>query len=199
MPALVEPSGGNAPVATAEDFLAAADTLITHGADSGHWRRAVSTSYYAAFHCLIDAFAPLVFADSLTQDECREWFSHSDMKAVATTIASVPPSIDLAQADERQLRSMAEWLKNVSAYGFTTRPSSEVVEICRLFKGLQERRHQADYFAGGGRSQATEANKALTDARRICFLVSACSSSADPDFHWLGAQMLRASLKPPRR
>lgn len=185
-------------MATAEEFLAAADTLIEHGTNTGHWRRAVSTAYYAAFHCVVDAFAPIVFADKVTQDECRAWFSHAEMKAVATTIASVPPAIGIPPA-EKELRAMADWLKNVSPYGFTDRPSNSVVEICRLFKGLQERRHQADYFASGGASQSTEANKAVTDARRICELVSRCLNQGDPDFRRLGGQMLRASLKPPRR
>jgi uncharacterized protein (UPF0332 family) len=186
-------------MSTADEFLEAAQTLLDHGAHSGHWRRTVSTAYYAAFHCLIDAFAPIVFQDPVTQDECREWFNHGDMKAVATTIASAPPSVRLPAVTESDHRAAAEWLKNASGYGFTAAPSSEVIEICRLFKGLQERRHQADYFAGGGESKKREADKAVTDAKRICSLVEKCITDNDPDFRRLGAQMLRSSLKPPRR
>lgn len=186
-------------MSTAEEFLDAAQTLVDHGTHSGHQRRAISTAYYAAFHSLIDTFAPIVFQDPVTQDECRQWFNHGDMRAVASTIGSLPPPARTVSDSETEHRAFAAWLKNANSYGFTAAPTPEVVEICRLFKELQERRHEADYFGDGGVSKTNEAENACTAARRICELVATCVETNDSDFRRLGAQMLRSSLKPPRR
>ena len=73
----------------AADLVKAAETLA-HGDTEGHWRRSLSTAYYAAFHCLIEYAVPLVFANEEAQRRARTWFEHSDMSTVAAAFSTAP-------------------------------------------------------------------------------------------------------------
>lgn len=132
-------------------FLSAAELLVEHGEHPGHWRRSISSSYYAAFHAITGAGAALVFQESIVAERGRRWFQHRAMASLAQAVTSAN--------DE------ADWRK----LGFKVKPSASIRGTCQRFVALQSRREDADY-AGKvtGPPRATEARKALLDARKIC-------------------------------
>lgn len=134
-----------------DQLLSAAEVLIEHGEHPGHWRRSVSSSYYAAFHAITGSGAALVFQENLVADRGRRWFKHHAMAGVAQSVTSAA-----GPDDWRRL-------------GFRQQPSSVIQSTCRKFVSLHSRREGADY-AGRvtGPPRETEARKALTDARSIC-------------------------------
>lgn len=191
-------------MSTADDFLKAADTLA-HGDTEGHWRRAESTAYYAAFHCVIEAAVPLIFNDREAQGRARGWFEHSPMSTVAAAFSNAP-SRPVDNSDDELLAAYFEklkrWREQVRKYDLSEPPSIEVQKLAGIFVALQRRRHAADYFAPEGEPQRvlrTGALQKVKDARRFCALVESCVEASDRDFVRLASEMMRASIKAPRR
>ncbi len=93
-------------------------------------RRAISASYYALFHCLVDdatrRMMPGPHRTSIRQCVSRA-FRHSDMRAVCKSFAAGNPPSKLAPAFT----------------GVAIDP--RLVAIAQTFQDLQEARHQADY------------------------------------------------------
>lgn len=170
---------------TAESFpdpqqlLEAAELLSSSGTHPGHWRRSISTSYYAAFHSITGEGSRLIFTEDVVAWRGRRWFKHGAMAAVAQAVQSAT-----AEQDWRKL-------------GFTDRPSDPIRGTCRLFVGLQTRREDADYASPmTGPPRSTEANKALADARSICDDVAQYSSSpVNPEFVVVVAEMMSRSVE----
>jgi hypothetical protein len=181
-------------MSTADEFLDAAATLIEYGTHAGHWRRAVSTAYYAGFHCLIDAACPIVFVDGTVQSRAKRWFEHSAMGAVARSVGSAPQ-------DRSNLATVQNWVDTAGRkYGFDAPPSTEVATMCQLFAQLQERRLAADYFDTAGEAEVGEARDALAKARQLCALAKGCVAApdCDRDFALVAAAMLHESVRPRR-
>ena len=190
---------------TATEFLKAAETLA-HGDTEGHWRRAVSTAYYCAFHCLVESAVVVIFAHPEAQRRARGWFEHREMSAVAHAFSSAPEPPGAAQPTEEQLISyykrLETWKAGVKKYELTTAPSAPVRQLAKIFVSLQLRRQAADYFRPEGQPQhvqRTVAHQMVNEARRFCDLVDACTKTADPDYVALVSEMLRASVKDHRR
>lgn len=189
----------------ASDFLKAADTLA-HGDTEGHWRRAVSTAYYCAFHCLVESAVRMVFAHPEAQRRARGWFEHREMQAVAHAVSSAPEPLVAAHPTEEQqisyYKRLETWKGTVKKYELTTVPSLEVRQLAKIFVTLQRRRQAADYFPPEGQPQhvlQTEARQMVNEARRFCELVAACEGAYDPYYATLVSEMLRASVKENRR
>jgi hypothetical protein len=180
-------------MATADDLLDAAQTLLDNGRHAGHWGRAISTAYYAAFHCIVDAAVPLIFAQPQARDGGRDWFEHRAMRQVASCVASAPA--------RHEAEHVNAWLRDALKYRMTAPPPEHIRTLCRHFVELQGRRHEADYFAGGGASTRIEATDSLRKARTVCTTVRRCIAErqVDQDFVHLAMEMLRASVKTPRR
>lgn len=189
---------------TASEFLKAAQTLA-HGDTEGHWRRAESTAYYAAFHCVIEAGVRLIFNEAEAQRRARTWFEHSAMSTVAAAFSNAPQRLSPGADDEAMARfyeRLAAWRQQVKKYDLQKPPSVDVQRLAGIFVALQRRRHAADYFAPAGEPQSVQRTTALQkvkDARRFCDLVIACESQSDEDFVRLVSEMMRASVKSPRR
>ena len=101
-------------------------------------------------------------------------------------------------------RGDAQWKSQVRKYDLTDPPSEQTQRLAGIFVTLQRRRHAADYFPPPGEPVAVDQTHALQkvkDARRFCQLVQECCSGREPDatFVALVSEMLRASVKGPRR
>jgi len=189
---------------TADEFLKAAETLA-HGDTEGHRRRAESTAYYAAFHCVIEAGVLLIFNEPEAQRRARTWFEHSAMKTVAAAFSNAPQRPSDGSNDDVMARfyeRLTAWRQQVKKYDLQNPPSADVQKLAGIFVALQRRRHAADYFAPVGEPQSvprTTALQKVKDARRFCKLVSECESQSDGDFVQLVSEMMRASVKSPRQ
>jgi hypothetical protein len=78
-------------MATADEFLDAAAALVDHPSPGrGHWRRSISTAYYAAFHCVVEAACTSLFASEPASNAAKQWFEHASVAEVAAALASIP-------------------------------------------------------------------------------------------------------------
>lgn len=78
-------------MATADEFLEASQALIDAPSSGlGHWRRSISTSYYAAFHCVVEGAVDVLFKNALLATEARQWFDHKPLSEVSQTLSSMP-------------------------------------------------------------------------------------------------------------
>jgi hypothetical protein len=173
-------------VSTAEDFLDAAQTLLDHGSHSGHWRRSVSTSYYALFHALTSAAAVVVFNDALTQQAALRWFDHAAIRRVSKAIGDAP-------ADETDSK-LVRWVNETGGkFGFSTCPDRRLKTIGQSFVVLYKQREQADYYRPGEIDFSEDsADAVLSSARQCCQLVADIAGL--PDFHRMASGMLRESV-----
>ena len=93
-------------------------------------RRAISASYYALFHRLVDGASRMMISrrdrDPLRQCLSRA-FRHSDMRDLCRSLAGGTPPAKLEPAFNNQTIDR------------------RLVDIARSFRDLQEARHQADY------------------------------------------------------
>jgi uncharacterized protein (UPF0332 family) len=93
-------------------------------------RRAISASYYALFHLLVDEATRRMFAgnDRAALRGClARAFVHADMKRVAQQFSAGAVSPKLEPALNGQV------------------PQPELVQIAETFVDLQQARHEADY------------------------------------------------------
>lgn len=94
-------------------------------------RRAVSASYYALFHQVIEdavlLLAPNVPAE--TRHRIRRWFEHAEMKKICGIFVK-----------ERLEQPLLGLIGNSA--------SEDLQTVCRTFISLQEARHSADYDLG---------------------------------------------------
>jgi len=162
-----------------EQLLDAAEILIDHGTHPGHWRRSISSSYYAAFHAITGSGAALIFQEDLVADRGRRWFQHRAIAAIAQAVTSAK-----LEEDWRRL-------------GFAEQPSNSIAVTCQKLVSLQRRREDADYAAPTtGPPRATEARKALADARAICEDVQAYAAHpANEQFVTVVAEMMSRSVE----
>ena len=174
---------------TAEAFRDAAKVLIDHGNHAGHWRRAISSAYYAAFHELVDVAAAMVFQGALRRPG-RSWFEHSALKKVAHAVSSAPAN---SESDEKKNK----WLDQHRKLELTSLPPGEIRDLCRLLLELLNDRQRADYFSDDQEFTKTDAQKALSDAERVSELIRDCRRR--PYFRLLCFAMFRHSIKTPRR
>jgi uncharacterized protein (UPF0332 family) len=177
-------------MATADGFLEVARTLVGHADKPEHLRRAISSAYYAAFHAIVDAAAPIIFADPGTQLQARSWFNHGDMLKVTNAIGSAPPAPERLEA----------WLASGGRkYGFTKKPDRRIGELCGQFSQLLEARTKADYFHTSTPG-LHEVHSAIGKAQSLIETVAACANSSpcDEDFVLLVTAMLHASINPRR-
>lgn len=130
------------------------------------------------------------------------------MSTVAAAFSRAPGAEpqEHASADEKikYFKRLESWRSDVKKYDLVELPTERTRKLAGIFVGLRRRRHAADYFPGVGEPievRQTEAHQKVKDARRFCDLVSDCcgGSAPDSDFVALVSEMLRASIKAPRR
>lgn len=114
-------------------------------------RRAVSASYYALFHLLVDEASRRLVGGAKNRVALRTClgraFSHGTMKTVARQFAASDVS--------KRLRP-----------GLNGQPvQEELVRVARAFVGLQQHRHEADYDLGR-RFTRVETLSIASDAKR---------------------------------
>lgn len=131
----------------ASGLVVAAQHLISLGTESGY-RRAISTSYYAAFHGLIDSSCNILFCEGVHADVARRNFNHREMRAAAQHFSD-------AQLNDEQRKC-----------GLVQPPSNRLREVCTHFVALFEARERADY-AIQERHTATQARSNLGYARSV--------------------------------
>jgi hypothetical protein len=179
-------------MSTADEFLEAAQALLDHSsASSGHWRRAISTAYYAAFHAVVEASTDLLFSSQAGKTAAREWFEHSGIAYVAEALRHAPT--DSAK--------QANWVRDHGKLsGLDHLPGIDHRRFGERLRDLYTKRTQADYFAlqALGLSEG-DAYNAVADARAVCAQVQMWHQNGDPDFELIALWMLRKSLKRPQR
>lgn len=131
----------------ASGLIGAAQHLISLGTESGY-RRAISTSYYAAFHGLIDSSCNTLFRDGVHADVARRNFNHREMRAAAQHFSH-------AQLNDEQRKC-----------GLVEPPSLRLREVCSNFVDLFEARERADYAIHETHT-ATQARSNLGYARNV--------------------------------
>ncbi len=179
-------------MATADDFLEAAQTLVDHPTQgSGHFRRAISTAYFAAFHTLVESATDVFFASPGAKVAAREWFEHGRIASVAQVIRDVPTDPS----------KQANWIKdNGSSIGFDHVVSAAHRLCCERLRALYTKRQQADYFNPKALGlTSVDARSAIDAARAVCDQVREWQNSGDPDFELMALAMLRRSVNAKNR
>jgi uncharacterized protein (UPF0332 family) len=179
-------------MSTAEEFLEAARTLtLADSAGLGHFRRAISTAYYAAFHATVEASVSVLFASAIAVEESKRWFEHGKIADVARAIASAP--IDA--------KRVAEWVTNGShGIGFDSEPSMELRLFGRRMRDLYDQRQTADYFGQAALTLGMgTAIVAIDSAERVCSQLSAWSNNGDVAFERVALAMLSKSVGAKKR
>jgi hypothetical protein len=179
-------------VAAADDFLEAAESLVVADTPGlGHWRRSISTSYYAAFHAVVECSVLVVIKPPSAQLEARSWFDHGPMADVATSLGQAP-------SDPNKLLG---WLNSGGrSLGFDSLPSSEEVDFGERYRSLYDQRQLADYFKHGALGLGEgDARTALANARSVVSQTKSWLATANPNFEKIAFAMLEKSIKVRKR
>lgn len=168
-------------MSTADEFLAAAQTLLDHPTPGpGHWRRAISTAYYAAFHAIVEAATETLFATSTAQEAARQWFEHGKVADIAQTVGDATGPIP--------------------AVGLPRPASAEHRQFCVRLRDLYSKRQTADYFSAQALGLTeSDARSAVANARAICAQLAIWQSAHDSDFELIALAMLRKSVNAKNR
>jgi hypothetical protein len=175
-------------MSTSEDFLAAARTLArADSAGLGHFRRAISTAYYAAFHATVEACAGVLFASVLAVEESRAWFEHGKLADVARALGTAP-------GDSRQFNS------DLRAMGLASGPSAELRQFGQLLRWLYDQRQLADYFGQPALALGrVDAERAIVNAELVCSQLSLWTATGDEEFERMALAMLSKSVGAKKR
>ena len=176
----------------AEDFLTAAETLAGSSQPGlGHFRRAISTAYYAAFHCVVEASVEVLFASQVARDESRKWFEHGRMADVAQAVRDAP-------TDPKKVQ---EWITNGAAgIGLTSEPSKELRTFGQQMRGLYDQRQLADYFSTPALALGKgDALRSIANARSVCQQVGVWTAARDVGFERVSFAMLSRSVGAKKR
>jgi hypothetical protein len=179
-------------VAAADDFLEAAESLVVAVTPGlGHWRRSISTSYYAAFHAVVEASVLVVIKPPLAQLGARSWFDHGPMADVATSLGQAP-------SDPNKL---AGWLNSGGgSLGFDSLPSTAEVEFGKRYRSLYDQRQLADYFNHGALGLGEgDARSALANATAVLSQTKSWLTTGNLNFEKIAFAMLEKSIKVRRR
>jgi hypothetical protein len=155
-------------MALAEDLLAVADRLRS-GTTEADWRRSASSSYYSAFHLLVDDGMNLVLNPSVPHSIYRRSIAHVEIIRCAEAFAK-PNNL-------------------ASRYGFNGAPSADLVFIADNIPKLRGWRIDADYEAVKGFGQS-QANDAFDASKKIHEAASNLRKSADHGYICMLAAML---------
>jgi hypothetical protein len=171
-------------MATADEFLEASQALIDAPSSGlGHWRRSISTSYYAAFHCVVEGSVAVLFRDTKIANEARQWFDHKPLSEVSGTLSSMPPG-----------SNFASW-PGASTYGLAA-PDHDFKQFGQRMRSLYDTRHAADYFKPEALKYGEgDARTALADARAVCKAVNGWQSGPNPTFERIAFVFLKKSVK----
>jgi hypothetical protein len=163
-------------------------------------KRAVSTAYYAAFHCLIESAVVIIFNDASCQKEARSWFEHKALASVASSLSRAPTGgePELAKRPDYYNR-LRVWLdESGTKLGFVSAPSDEEIEIGRGLFQLYEKRQKADYFVAWD-LKLTDARTLVNKAADVCKKIEFCVKSQSPGLARAVTHMLWESIgKRPR-
>jgi hypothetical protein len=175
-------------MATADEFLAASQALIDAPLGGlGHWRRSISTSYYAGFHCVVEGTVEVLFRNAVLANEVRQWFDHKPLSEVCGTLSSMPPG-----------SNFGSW-SGATTYGLAS-PDPDFKEFGQRMRGLYDKRQAADYFKPEAlRYGQGDAITALADARAVCAAVNAWRTGPNPTFERIAFTFLKKSVKAPDR
>ena len=174
----------------ADEFLEAAETLA-NAQQLGHFRRAISTAYYAAFHCVVEASVDVLFASQIARDESRRWFEHGAMADVAQAVRDSPTHPGKLDA----------WIATGAAgLGLTSEPSPEFRKFGEDMRGLYDQRQLADYFSAPALTLGKgDALRSVANARRVCSQVGQWATSRDVVFERVALAMLSRSVRAKKR
>jgi hypothetical protein len=187
-------------LAAHDDLLRSARSQLDRQASTTELKRAVSTAYYAVFHCLIESAVVIIFNDASCQKEARSWFDHKALASVASSLSKAPTGgePELAKRPDyyNQLRS---WLdQSGTKLGFVSVPTDEEIEIGRGLFQLYEKRQMADYFTPWD-LKLTQARTLVARADDVCKKIEFCVQTRSPGFACAVTHMLWESLgKRPR-
>jgi hypothetical protein len=171
-------------MATADEFLEASQALIDAPSSGlGHWRRSISTSYYAAFHCVVEGAVDVLFRNAALANEVRQWFDHKPLSEVSGTLASMPLG-----------SNFVSW-SGARAYGLAS-PAPEFQQFGQRMRSLYDTRHAADYFKPEALHYGKgDARTALADARAVCDSVNTWRAEPNPTFERIAFTFLKKSVK----
>lgn len=171
-------------MATADEFLEASRALIDAPSTGlGHWRRSISTSYYAAFHCLVEGTVEVLFRNGSLATEVRQWFDHKALSEVSGTLSSMPLGSNFASWSGARTFELAT-------------PDPGFQQFGQGMRSLYDMRHAADYFKSEALSYGeSDARTALADARAVCAAVDTWRTERNPTFERIAFAFLKKSVK----
>jgi hypothetical protein len=171
-------------MATADEFLEASQALIDAPSSGlGHWRRSISTSYYAAFHCVVEGAVDVLFQNVQLANEVRQWFDHKPLSEVSQTLSSMP------------LGSNLQSWSGAQTYGFVN-SDPDFQQFGQQLRSLYDKRHAADYFKPEALNYGQgDAITALADARAVCAAVNIWRTGPNPNFERIAFTFLKKSVK----
>lgn len=172
----------------ADEFLETAAALTSLSrSGTGHFRRAISTSYYASFHCVVEAAVQVLFASSVAREESRKWFDHGPMADVAQAVRDAP-------SDPTKV---AKWIRDgASGTGLTEAPGPDLRKFGEDLRALYEQRQVADYFSAPALTLGKgDALVAIAKANGVCSQVAIWVANADASFERIAFTMLSRSVK----
>lgn len=133
----------------------------------------MSTSYYAAFHAVVEGSVSILFRSVKAQEAARGWFDHEPVTAVAQSLASCPRAGSSA---------LAARLKNAGrSLGIDHHIDDPLRRFVQRFEQLHTKRMQADYFKPSGVNLAhADAIVAIGNAEQICGYIGTWPSDPNP-------------------
>jgi hypothetical protein len=175
-------------MSAAEEFLETAAALTAlSGPGTGHFRRSISTSYYAVFHCVVEACVDTLFVSNVAREDTRKWFEHGALADVAKAVRDAP-------SDQNKL---VKWIQDGSAgTGLVLPPSPELRKFAENFRALYEQRQVADYFSAPALTLGKgDAMRSLNNANAVCTQVASWVAESDRSFERVAFAMLSRSVK----
>ncbi|MCX6593775.1 MAG: hypothetical protein NTZ56_19850 [Acidobacteria bacterium] len=122
-------------ISTEELLLVATD--LAAGSTDAHWRRSISTAYYAVFQMLLSDVGELIACGQYMKKRLPRVVDHKTLKNIAIAIS--PES----KKDPR-----ASLPEHLFEKGVLPEVAPELREMATLVRGLYEARQKADYDSG---------------------------------------------------
>lgn len=165
-----------------DELIDTAQLLVDEGSTEGDYRRAISTAYYAAFHCLVDAVSEMLIRHEASKARVRRLMQHTELARVARAYATAPEN----QADQQK------YLDGLKRYGQVSMPNEMLVKLASGFVQLHQSREAADYNLET-KVGATQAKESVTEARRVVARVRQLRQDQDDGLACLlGGALFRA-------
>jgi hypothetical protein len=131
----------------ARELIEVAEGLVT-GSEASV-RRSISTSYYSAFHELIDRAVVATFQPGRPSEIARRHFEHTAMLKVAKWF----------EEGDRSMMGRCGLAEETA--------SDQLIAVCRAFRELYLAREKADYELGRARLSTTDARLHVANAKTV--------------------------------